>query len=166
MHRRSIEDAYASIWRVGNKEMGDDVDCLSFLILVLVCLLEGTHADRVGLDVYRWSGRWREELEGRDMIGDIVFSVLVFIVWGGVNQCVCPHVLLRLVEEGIFSSDCLGCWIVGLLPLWPPTSLKRTSFSTIVITQWSTSYRKSNYVLSLILFKNSREITVGRDNRG
>ena len=53
MHRRSIEDAYGSIWRVGNKEMGDDVDCLSFLILVLVCLLEGTHADRVGLDVYR-----------------------------------------------------------------------------------------------------------------
>ena len=33
--------------------MGDDVDCLSFLILVLVCLLKGTHADRVGLDVYR-----------------------------------------------------------------------------------------------------------------
>ena len=53
MHSRSIEDTYGSIWRVGNKEMGDDVDCLSFLILVLVCLLKGTHADRVGLDVYR-----------------------------------------------------------------------------------------------------------------
>ena len=53
MHRAVMEDAYGSIWRVGNKEMGDDVDCLSFLILVLVCPLEGTHAGRARLDVYR-----------------------------------------------------------------------------------------------------------------
>ena len=100
------------------------------------------------------------------MIGDIVFSVLVFIVWGGVNLCVYLHVLLWLVEEGNLSSDCLECWIVDLHPLQPPTSLKRTSFSAIVLSQWNTAYRESNQVLSLILFKFSREITVETDNRG
>ena len=107
-----------------------------------------------------------KELEGSDMIGDIVFSVLVFIVWGGVNLCVCPHVLLWVVEEGVEHSDCLECWIVGLHPLRPPTSLKRTSFSAVVFSQWSPSYCESNQVVSLILFKISREITVEIDNRG
>ena len=96
MHRRSIEEAYGSIWRIGNKEMGDDVDWLSLLNDLRKWFIEGVREGRVKGGV-----RWRlEELEGRDMIGDIVFNVF-FIILGSLEEAsleVFAFIVLWLVE--------------------------------------------------------------------
>ena len=64
MHRRSIEEAYESIWRICNKEMGDDVDCLSFLNDLRKWFIEGVREGRVKGGVRWWDDGWRSWREG------------------------------------------------------------------------------------------------------
>ena len=99
MHRRSIEEAYGSIWRIGNKEMGDDVDWVSLLNDLRKWFIEGVREGRVKGGVRWWDGLL-EELEGRDMIGDIVFNVF-FIILGSLEEAslgVFAFIVLWLVE--------------------------------------------------------------------
>ena len=97
--RKCIEEAYGSIWRIGNKEMGDDVDWVSLLNDLRKWFIEGVREGRVKGGVRWWDGLL-EELEGRDMIGDIVFNVF-FIILGSLEEAsleVFAFIVLWLVE--------------------------------------------------------------------
>ena len=88
----------------------------------------------------RWRDGLLEELEGRDMIGDIVFNVF-FIILGSLEEA----------SLGVFAFIVL-CWLSRewntlltsgvrfLVPSQQPTSEKRTSFPVTLITQ-SISFR-------------------------
>ncbi len=65
----------------------------------------------------RWRDGLLEELEGRDMIGDIVFNVF-FIILGSLEEAslgVFAFVVLWLAEKGVEHSPNLRCSIPRLL---------------------------------------------------
>ena len=139
MHRRSIEEAYESIWRICNKEMGDDVDCLSFLNDLRKWFIEGVREGRVKGGVRWWDDGWKSWREGIWLV--ILCSTCSSSFWVRWR---------RLLWKCLLSLCCgwlsrewstlLTSGVRFLVPSQQPTSEKRTSFPVTLITQ-SISFR-------------------------